>query len=427
MTLVNEIIKRKKGYNLHIIKTDKYKTNTIVWKMKAPLEKQTVTMRALLPYVLQNGSATFPTSTALRSHLDDLYGASFFVDLAKKGDYHTISFSLEIANENYLQAEDSLLQQALQFLNDVLKNPLVSNGAFNQEIVESEKRNLKQRIQSVYDDKMRYASMRLLEEMYKEDRYALQPNGQLDQVDGIEAADLYSYYEKAFAEDEIDLYIVGDVDEQQVEQMVDSLFVMSDRQPMAIQSQGLSIRPDAPKTVKEKQEINQGKLHMGYQTNVTFGDPDYFAMQVFNGIFGGFSHSKLFTNVREKASLAYYAASRLESHKGFLMVLSGIDSNHYDQAVKIINEQLQAMKQGDISKNEILQTRAVIRNQLLETIDTQRGLIEILYHNVIAKQNITIDDWLEAVERTTIEEVTAVAAKVELDTIYFLSGTEGVS
>ncbi|WP_100403017.1 EF-P 5-aminopentanol modification-associated protein YfmF [Bacillus sp. FJAT-42315] len=426
MTLVNEIVKAKKGYNLHIIKTDKYKTNTIVWKMKAPLEQETVTMRALLPYVLQNGSARFPTSTALRSHLDDLYGASFFVDLAKKGDYHTMSFSLEIANENYLKKEDSLLEKAFQFFNDVLTNPLVKNEAFDQEIVESEKRNLKQRIQSVYDDKMRYASMRLLEEMYEEDRYALQPNGQLDAVDPIGAADLYTYYKKAFSEDEIDLYIVGDVNEQQVEEIVDRLFTMNDRQPMIVNSNDVPIRQGAPKHVKEEQEINQGKLHIGYQTKIKFGDPDYFALQVFNGIFGGFSHSKLFTNVREKASLAYYAASRVESHKGFLMVLSGIDSKNYDQAVQIINEQLQAMKQGDISENEILQTRAVIRNQLLETIDTARGSIEILYHNVVAKQNVTIDDWLEAVERITIEEVTAVAAKIELDTIYFLSG-EGVS
>src|SRR5690606_14795025 len=116
--------------------------------------------------------------------------------------------------------------------------------------------------------------------------------------------------------------------------------------------------------------------------------------QVLNGIYGGFAHSKLFLNVREKASLAYYAASRLESHKGLMMVMSGIDDKNYAQAVSIINEQMDAVKKGDFTDQEISQTKAVIKNQLLETIDSARGIIEVLYHNVVSNQQITLDDWL---------------------------------
>ncbi|WP_100330970.1 EF-P 5-aminopentanol modification-associated protein YfmF [Bacillus xiapuensis] len=424
MTLVDEIVKKKKGYTLHIIQTDKYKTNTLVWKMKAPLEKETVTMRALLPYVLQSGSEAYPASTALRAHLDDLYGANFFVDVAKKGDYHIMSFSVEVANERFLKDKEPLLKQAMDFFHEVLCKPLAKDGSFDEAIVAGEKRNLKHRIQAVYDDKMRFASVRLLEEMYDGEPYALQSNGYLEAVDPIDPASLFRYYEKAFAENEMDLYMVGDIDPHEAEQIADQLFAFNERPQLPSSAKLALSRKDKPKIVKEVQPINQGKLNIGYQTNVVYGDPDYFALQVFNGIFGGFSHSKLFANVREKASLAYYAASRVESHKGFLMVLSGIDSKNYDQAVQIIDQQLNAMKKGEISEKEILQTRAVIRNQLLETADTARGLIELLYQNVVARKHVTLDDWLEAVERTTIEEVTAVAAQVETDTIYFLSGTE---
>ncbi|MBM7650069.1 putative Zn-dependent peptidase [Bacillus ectoiniformans] len=424
MTLVDEKIVKKKGYNLHLVQTEKYKTNTLVWKMKAPLERETVTKRALLPYVLQAGSKAYPTSTKLRSYLDDLYGASFYVDLAKKGDYHIMSFSLEIANEKFLKDSAPLLEKGVQFLQEILFNPHIQDNQFDDEIVKSEKRNLKQRIQSVYDDKMRFASMRLLEEMYKGSPYSLQANGNLDDIDAIGPDELYQYFLSALEEDEIDFYIIGDVELSQAEQITDSLFELKDRQPKSAAAESVASKNE-PNEVQEQQEINQGKLHIGYHTHVSYGDPDYFALQVFNGIFGGFSHSKLFANVREKASLAYYAASRIESHKGFMMVLSGIDSKNYSQAVKIIREQLDAMKNGEISDTEILQTRAVIRNQLLETIDTSRGLVEILYHNVVAHTQVTLDEWLEKVERTTKEEVTAVAAKVNIDTIYFLSGLEG--
>ncbi len=143
------------------------------------------------------------------------------------------------------------------------------------------------------------------------------------------------------------------------------------------------------------------------------------------GFLGGFSHSKLFINVREKASLAYYAASRLESHKGLLMVMSGIEAKNYDQATTIIREQMDAMKKGDFTDQEIEQTKAVINNQLLETTDTSRGLVEILYHNVIANQNFTVDDWIQGINKISKQDIIEVAKKIELDTIYFLTGLEG--
>lgn len=424
MTVVDELVKKKKGYHLHLVKTDKYKTNTIVWKMKAPLEKETVTYRALLPYVLQNSSKKYPTTTSLQSYLEELYGANFFVDVSKKGEYHIMSFSIEVTNEKFLQDKTPLLKTGLEFLSSILFAPNAENGRFQETSLSSEKRILKQRLHSLFDDKMRYSSQRLVEEMCENEPYALHPFGRLEDVDKISAESLYQYYERAFREDELDLYIIGDVDPEEVEEHCNRLFTLEDRQPKLVEKRSIPARTQV-KVVKEKQAVKQGKLNIGFRTHVTFGDPDYFALQVFNGIFGGFSHSKLFLNVREKESLAYYAASRLESHKGLMMVMSGIESKNYEKAVDIILEQLEAMKKGDFSDKEIKQTKAVIHNQLLETIDTQRGLIEMLYHNVLAKKNVTVEDWLQGIVDAPDSEIVNVANKIDMDTIYFLSGQEG--
>jgi len=242
-------------------------------------------------------------------------------------------------------------------------------------------------------------------------------------VDGITAENLYEYFKRAFLEDEMDLYVIGDVNEEDVKKLSSELLQFESRTPKRVEQQSINKRSDVNE-VKEEQDVKQGKLNMGYRTNIVYGDSDYFALQVFNGIFGGFSHSKLFINVREKASLAYYAASRLESHKGLMMVMSGIDLKNYDQAIGIINEQMGAMKKGDFTEQELEQTKAVIRNQILETIDTSRGLTEILYHNVVAHTDIKLDTWLTEMDKTTKEEIVAVANKIDLDTIYFLTGTE---
>jgi predicted Zn-dependent peptidase len=424
MSKVNEVVRTKNGYSLHIVQTDKYKTNTLVWRMKSPLNSDEVTLRGLLPHVLQSSSKKYPSTTALRSYLDELYGANFFVDLAKKGEYHVMSFSVEVANEKFLKDSEPLLKKGLQFLSDVVLDPNAENNSFHEETVEKEKRNQKVRIQSVFDDKMRYANSRLVDEMCKGEAYALHPNGILEEVGKTTADSLFKYYQDTIKKDELDLYIIGDVDAAEAEKMCDEIFSLENREPLKTsQAAGASIKE--VNEVIEKQDVKQGKLNIGYRTNVSYGDKDYWALQVFNGIFGGFSHSKLFINVREKASLAYYAASRIESHKGLMMVMSGIDGKNYDQAVSIIKEQMQAMKNGDFTEGEIQQTKAVIRNQLLETIDTSRGMVEILYHNVIAGTEIDLEEWLNKIENVSKEEIAQVAQKVEMDTIYFLTGMEG--
>ncbi|KAA0564239.1 insulinase family protein [Bacillus sp. CH30_1T] len=424
MTAINEVVKKKQGYTLHIVQTDKYKTNSLILKMKAPLDQETVTLRGLLPHVMQSSTKTYPSTTELRSYLDELYGANFFTDLGKKGEYHVVSMSVEIANEKFLRDSDPLLQKGIEFLADVLQNPHIENNEFDKKTVEKEKRNQKVRIQAVYDDKMRYANSRLVEEMCKGERFALHVNGISEEVESITAKSLYEYYQKVMNEDQFDLYVIGDVDVAEVENLCDQLLQINERTPLEVHSSEVE-QKERENVVKEKQDVKQGKLNMGYRTHTQYGDDDYFALQVFNGIFGGFSHSKLFINVREKASLAYYAASRLESHKGLLMVMSGIEFEKYDQAVGIINDQLQAMKDGDFTDSEIEQTKAVIRNQLLETIDTSRGLVEVLYHNAVAHEEIDLKHWLEEIEKTTKEDIVKAANKVELDTIYFLTGMEG--
>ncbi|MEN0659463.1 EF-P 5-aminopentanol modification-associated protein YfmF [Caldifermentibacillus hisashii] len=411
------------GVKLHLVKTDKYKTNTIVFKMKAPIEKEYATTRALLPYVLQSGTNTYPSFTELRTYLENLYGATLSVDLQKKGEYHIISITMEVANEKFLKQSEPLLDKALTLLADVLFNPRSANDSFDEQIVAKEKRTLKQRIQAVNDDKMRYANLRLIQEMCKDEPYAIPVNGILEDVDQITAQSLYNYYQDSLSSDELDLYIVGDFTEEEVIQSCQAKFQLKSRTSKKVEQTNIRKRVKE-NVIIEKQDVAQGKLNMGLRTDTRYGEDDYFALQVFNGLFGGFPHSKLFINVREKASLAYYAASRLESHKGLMLVMTGIETKNYEKAVTIIKEQLQAMKNGDFTEADIEQTKAVIQNQMLETLDTSRGLVEVLYHNVISGTNVSEEVWKEKIAKVTKENIIQVGEKIQLDTIYFLSGLE---
>jgi predicted Zn-dependent peptidase len=347
-------------------------------------------------------------------------------DVQKKGEEHVITIRLDVANERFLSDTTPLFEQAISLLAEVVLQPHVENGAFSPNVVESEKRSLKQRIQSVYDDKMRYANVRVTEEMCKDEPFALTAFGTEKEVDTITSQSIYDYYQEVLDSDLFDLYMVGAIDIQQAERVVAEKF-----QKLSTKSSSLYQTSPSPevkdiKIVDEKQDVKQGKLHMGFRTYTTYADQDYVAMQVCNGLYGAFSHSKLFMNVREKESLAYYAASRFESHKGIMMVMSGIEFSKYDRAVEIIKEQFEAMKQGDFTEAEVEQTKAMLKNQLLETADVARGFVELSYHQVVSGKKRSIDEWLKEIDAVTKEDIVQVAGKVQLDTIYFLRGKEEI-
>ncbi|SEB02271.1 Predicted Zn-dependent peptidase [Thalassobacillus cyri] len=426
MKITKEKMLEKKGYRLHILPSKKYKTINIVAKFKSDLKKDWMTKRALLPMVLQKATQNHSSPRQLQSALENLYGTILSSDGTKKGENHVISFRMEVANEAYLNDQTPLLEEALHLLHDVLFNPKTENGAFDEKIFNREKQTLEQKITSIKDDKMSYANMRLIDNMCKEEPYSYHVHGYPEDLEKLTAADLYEYYQTFITTDLLDVYVIGDFDESETERLMDKYFTREQSSnDTNITQNSTTPNIDESQEIIEQDELNQGKLHLGFRTHTTFGDEDYYALQIFNGLFGGFPSSKLFMNVREKHSLAYYAASRFESHKGLLLVFSGIAPNDYDQAKTIILEQVEAMRKGEFSEEEVEQTKELVINQLLETMDSAQGLIEILYHQVLSGHMIEAEELVNNIRYVSKQEVIDMAAKIELDTIYFLTSKEG--
>lgn len=423
MKIAGEKIITGKGATLHLIPTKKYKTISIAVKLQAPLERETITARALLPYVLQQGTASLSDARALRLKLDDLYGAILSISGTKKGEKHIITLRLDVANENYLSDRTPLFERAVNLLREILFDPKVENGAFTESIVSRETQTLKQKMVALKDDKMSYANMRLIDEMCKDESYSLHVHGYEEELKDMDGSKLYGFYEKMLKQDKMDIYILGDVESELAEKAVQP-FLERDISPIEERAASVHQTSADVQEVIETQDVQQAKLHLGYRTNIRYDDSDYAALQVFNGLFGGFPSSKLFRNVREKHSLAYYAASRFESHKGLLFVFSGIDPKDYQKAKEIIDAQLASMQAGEFEGSEVEEVKDLIVSQILETIDNPAGHIETLYQQVMGNKNITIEQMLDTIQQVTTEDVLQVAKKVQLDTVYLLTNKE---
>ncbi|KLU56078.1 zinc protease [Paenibacillus sp. VT-400] len=412
------------GLQLHLYNTDKFKTMSIMLTMKASLQEGVTTARALIPHILNGGSINYPNRKLIQQKLDGMYGATLFLDVQKKGEDHIVFFRMEIPADKFLDDSASLLKSSLDLLHEIVYSPLLEDGVFHSLIVEQEKRSLKQKIASMYNEKMLYAHVRLIEEMFKGEPYQFPAFGREEDIDSLDSVAIYQAYEDLLQNDRFDLFIVGAFNENETKLIVQDVFSeQHNNKPVKrISSDKKSV--NSVNCIQDKMDVKQGTLLLGYRIFSTIQDRDYEATRVTNAIFGRFPSSKLFMNIRVKESLAYYAHSQIESNKGLLVVMAGIDFDHYERAVEIIREQEYAMKKGDFTEAEVEQGKAMLINQLLEARDSPLGIMDIVIQSVDSGLSNEINDQITRISRVSKNDVIRAANKWVLDTVYFLNREE---
>ncbi|MFC4307358.1 EF-P 5-aminopentanol modification-associated protein YfmF [Cohnella boryungensis] len=405
---------------LHVLPTKRFKTFALSLFAGVPLSEDRVSSVALLPFVLRRGTQSYPETLSFRERLDDLYGAGFGFDLYKRGDRQIVQFRLDMINDRFVSATDSLLGEAMSFLGEVLTAPALEEGRFKSKFVEAEKTTVRKRIDAIINDKIRYAAERCVEEMCKEEPYRLLALGQKEKLAELDSGQLYEAYGQWLQEASFDLYVSGDTTLEEVRELAAKAFRLPKGEPSVYGKPELRAARPEVQTIVERLDVGQGKLNMGLRVGDTYGSDRYASLLVYNGLLGGFPHSKLFVNVREKASLAYYASSRLDGHKGIMTLQSGIETANYEKAVRIIREQLEAMRAGDFAAEDLQRTRAMIIGQLRELQDSAFERIAFDFSNVISGAERTGESFIAEIQAVTAEMATEAAQSVELDTIYFL-------
>lgn len=417
-----ETVNIAKGVKVHVHETTQFKTINFSLKFKDKLTKEKASARSILANVLQHSNEVYPSHTALRMVLDDLYGTSLYIDSSKRGNEHVVTLNVETVNDEYL-SEEGVLEKVMNLMYIVLFKPLFEDGLFKESIFKREQEAIKHRIESVYDDKTRYAQQRLIELALPEHPASIQPNGTIEEVGKVTNEKLVEEYREMIENNEIEIYAVGDIKAEMIVEHFKEFFHFADRE-QAIKAPSTALTKPQQSRVVEFEDMKQGKLHMAFYSPVTFRDEKFPVMQLLNGVLGGYAHSKLFVNIREKESMAYYVSSSFASQFGLLFVLAGIDAKLEEKAVKLILEQLEEMKKGNISDTEIDQTKALLTNQLREALDNARGQIDIYDQYMELTADFEPDYLISRWKSLTKEDIAEAANELSLEMTYFLSGKE---
>ena len=428
MTLIPPVFERTQIGNIriHVLPTDRFKTFSISAYIGTPLHESSVTSTALIPFILRRGNSSFPETKHFREKLDDLYGSSLGFDIMKRGDHQITQFRMDIIDDRYVKQNSSLLEEGLHFFTETLFRPAMNEGVFLPAYVESEKISLCKKLESVINDKGKYAAKRCLEEMCKEEPYRLYPLGRIEDLDHINPETLTARYKIWLKHSPIDLYVVGSTSLSQVESIIRSILdPLLVTLPATYKKNLEPYSAQGLRTVMERLDVNQGKLNLGMRLPITYADERYAAALMFNGILGGYAHSKLFVNVREKESLAYYASSQYDGHKGIVTIQSGIETGNYDKAVAIIRKQVEEIQTGNISELELNQTKAMISNQLLSIHDGAFDMIAFDFNSFISGKERTVDSLIQDIDAILPDQIQQVAKEASLEMIYFLRDRKG--
>lgn len=403
------------------IQNERFNTTLVSFNFYVPLASETVAEYALLPFVMTTCSKSYPDFSALNFKLAKLYGANLSSSAEKVGDYQLLKIAISTIDDRFALDDESLCDNAVELLTELIFEPKVIDGAFCEDDVEREKRKAIEHIRGDLAQKRVYAKKRLIEEMYKGEPYGLSKCGTEEQVEAITGESLYTAWKKLLSSAFLRVNVISRSMPQGLFEKIGEKLGKITRENIADCTQSAPTPAiKTPNTVIEKMDIAQGKLCMGFSSELYGDDSQTTALTVMCDIFGGGPYSRLFTNVREKYSLCYYCASSSVKAKGLITVDSGIEKENATKAEKEILNQLDIIKQNLFTDEEFQSSIKSITDSFKSYNDSQ-GLLDAWYSLKIVKDKLLSPEEAAAdILKVTRNDVVYAARGVKLHTVYKL-------
>lgn len=409
------------SYNLHIIKTKKFKTITVEVNFRRKLKKEEITIRNLLKAVLLQTTKDLKTEQELIRETENLYDLKLISSNMRIGNYSNLSFKVRFLNEKY--TEKSMNEYSIALLMDILFNPNVLDGKFMDNDVKKCKSKLEKSIQKLTDNKLKYTLIKLLETT-KDMPYSYNSFGYLEDLNQITSKSLYEYYQSVLANDFVDVFVVGDVDTNEIKEILKKYFKVN---TFKKEKKDILVKELTPrkriKKVTEEYQANQSQLTLFCTMNNLTEYERKYVLLVYNEMLGGSSNSLLFDTVREKNSYAYYINSNQKAYDNILMIYSGIEPGNSNNVLKLIKKTLQEVTKGKFLDESLNNAKATIIASIKASTDSPTGIINTYY----AKKLVNSDSFekrIEEITKVSKEDIINLSKKIAMHTVYLLEGKD---
>ncbi len=416
-----EYIKKDLGsYKLHLIKTDKFKSITVKVSFHRVIKKNEITIRNILSDMFMQSSKKYNSKRELTIKAQDLYAAGLRTTNSRLGNYINTDFYLTVLNDKY--TEDGNFASSLEFLGEIIFNPDVEDGKFNEEKLDIVKSTCRSALNSIKEDASNYSLIRMAEAFGEGEPISYRMMGYLEDLDDITGTSLYEFYLDMIKNDFVDIFVIGDISIKETTDLIKMYFKFDILKKLKMPFMVDEKKPRRSKLVfNEEIDNTQSKLAIGCRINGLSEYERNYPLTLFNVIFGGCSDSKLFKEVREENSLCYTIYSITNKLDNVLLIRAGIDKENYKKTVSLIEKNLKDMCNGKFDETDILMAKEYYNTALEEIEDSQSKII----NNYLMMELINTDDIdvkREKMSKVTKSEIVKVAKKVTIDTIFCLEG-----
>lgn len=408
------------GIDLCSVSAEGFKTACASLSFVMPLGEK-ASLYALVPNVLTRSCKDYPDVTSIEKKLALLYGAEVIVDVSKVGENQVLKIEVSCIDDRFSIDGESITNECLKLLFQMIFEPRLENGSFCSDDVESEKRLLAERLIAENSDKRTYAKNRCVEIMFENELYGIHRYGTVDAIEKITPEALYEAYNEVLKNSKI-LVCVSGGNFSNVEELLEKYLSKENREIELNETLYVEECEDT-KYVKEQETVKQGKLVMGFRMGMKSEDDNYAARRVMVDLFGGSPHSKLFTVVREKMSLCYYCSAMMFRQKGVMLVQSGIESYNEEKAKNAILAQLEDIKNGNFSDDDIASSVKSLEDGFRSVSDSAESVASWFTSQICAKEFLYPEDFIEQFKKVTREDIIRAAKSVTLDTVFMLEGT----
>lgn len=418
-------IEISKGIFFNSIIDNKFKTNRISINIISLLDKKTVSSNAIIPFILRKGYKDIPDFTKFNEKLDEMYGTILDGDVRKIGNYQILNLYISSIDNKYTLENEDMVKDMTYIIGNVFLNPVLENGLFLKNNVEIEKNLLIEMIESEINDKRTYASNRLESIMFEESPYGINKYGIIDNIKDLNNEKVTDQYYDILKKSRIEIVFIGSGDSQKSLDIFKDIFSKINRDDTF----DISINPkevlEREKEVIDKLNVRQSKMVLGFTTGISIYDVDEIdALRLGIVLYGGMPFSKLFLNVREAMSLCYYCSSRLDKLNGCVIVESGVEQENIEKAKLEIINQLDSMKKGEFTDEELTHAKLALINSF-KSVNDSPSMLEVWYIGQIFTntQNTPKDD-CDRINNITKKQVIDAISKVKLDTVYILTNNQ---
>ena len=417
-----DYVKKENGaYNLHIIKTKLYKTITVKVFFREVVSKENITKRNFLSRIMMLGTKDYPTKVELAKKQQDLYAANISGTNRRLGNYLDTSISLRVLNDKY--TEEGNFEASIDLLNSIIFNPKVDNNSFSLEDFNTVYEEYKADLNSLVENKMSYSLVRCLELTNKNSPIGYRGIGYLEDLEKITPSNLYTYYLNVINHDFVDVFVLGDVDYEEVISLFKNKFKVNTFKKNSPKALLDEVVVSKSKIIKENMKSEQDNLVITLSLNNLTDYERNYPLSLFNAILGGGSESLLFRKVREESSLAYYISSTPNKLDNLIIIRGGITRGKSNEALSIIKKILKDIMAGKITDDMIKKAKEYYTSAIDDIIESTFQIVESYYMIELLGVD-DIETKRKKMLKVTKDEIVKVANKIKINTVYILEGSD---